>query len=152
MTFDNESEVLRALGITTRKALTPDRLPKLMEIVPKMEKGLAASILPKLTGLAVDGVFEFFRAAMEKNDLNQARLHEVDRMTLEPLARGYAEAATTSEREEHWARIQEVRHESVAKDRENKHFLMGVGTAVASAAAVLVLTCFHAARSDTIRA
>lgn len=152
MKFENEAEVLKALGIRTLGALTPDLFPQLAKLIPAMDHDLAASILPKLSADATQELSSFIKAALESNDRNQDRLHEADLATLEPLARAYSQAETPEEREEHWKRIREVREEKYAKDTENKEFWINIAKVAIGVSAAILIATLYAARDGADQA
>lgn len=148
MKLKNEDEVLKALGIPSWGALTPEHIPELTKLIPVMDRDLAAKILPKLSADVVQEVSSMGKAVVESNDRNQGRLHEIDLATIGPLADAYARAQTPEEWNEHWERIREVRREKQAKDTENKAFWLDIMKLAIGGAALLLLAALYAARND----
>ena len=152
MNIKNEADVLEVLNISTWHALTRDMFPRLAEMMPVMDKNLAAIILPKLSADAVQELSAVIKAALGSNDHNQERLHEVNLAILAPLASAYCQANTPEERGEHWQRMQEVYEAKSAKDTENKEFWSIVVKVVAGVGVAVLFAALYAARDGADQA
>lgn len=153
MNINSETEVLKVLGINSWSEMTSAQLPQLMRLTPKIDKDVAMSILPQLTGSIPAEGFAALKEVVMANDRGQDRQHEVDLKSLEIYSVALSQAESEEERAEIRNDIREVRQDKLRKDTENKEFWLEISTKVLSVVAVALvggLTVSGAAQSKKV--
>ena len=148
MKFNDEAEVLKALGLDSWSGVASGIVPKVMGMVPAMDRELALSILPKISAEVIGGAFSTLQDAVSEHEKSQDRLHEVHMQTHDFLMHAVGHADSAEERAEVRKDYREARQEAYAKDTENKNFVRGLVVATFGFSILIVVKALVAARGD----
>lgn len=154
MQYNNEADILKALGIESWRNLSKDKFVQFVAMMPEMDKEVALKVIsqfPEFTKFArsaLEDATKAFESALNSNERSQARVHEIH---LEQLAILKAELDKDLTPDEHMRVLddfREVGEKSAAKDTENKEFLAEQFTkkAITTVVTVLALLVFVGAR------
>jgi len=143
MTFKNEDDIKKALGIDTWRNLSKDTVVKFAAMMPDMDKELAAKLIekfPEFKSLALDAlatVAKQHSGTLSGNKESQDQVHDAYEKTREVLeAQLQRDDLSAEERLEIMRMIQDTADREFEKDSENKKFLKGMFDNVTALGAV----------------
>ena len=154
MQYNNEADILKALGMESWRNLSKDKLVQFLAMMPEMDKEVALKAIsqfPEFTKFArsaLEDTTKALEAALDSNERSQAQVHEIHLERLAILKAELDKDLTPDERMRVLDDIREVGEKSAAKDAENKEFLAEQFTvkAITTVATVLALLVFVGAR------
>ena len=151
MQYNNEADILKALGMESWRNLSKDKLVQFLAMMPEMDKEVALKAIsqfPEFTKFALEDTTKALEAALDSNERSQALVHEIHLEQLAILKAELDKDLTPDERMRVLDDIREVGEKSAAKDTENKEFLAEQFTvkAITTVATVLALLVFVGAR------
>lgn len=155
MQYNNEADILKALGLESWRNLSKDKFVQFLAMMPEMDKEVALKVIsqfPEFTKFArsaQEDTTKAFEAALDSNERSQANVHEIHLERLAILKAELDKELTPDERMRVLDDIREVGESSAAKDTENKGFLAEQFTmkALSTAVTVLALLVFVGARA-----
>lgn len=155
MQYNNETDILKALGMESWRNLSKDKFVQFLAMMPEMDKEVALKVIsqfPEFTKFArsaLEDTTKAFEGALDSNERSQTKVYEIHLERLAILKAELDKELTPDERMRVLDDIREVGESAAAKDTENKKFLAEQFTmkALSMAVTVLALLVFVGARA-----